>query len=370
MASQRSPNFACGQILYCLKMSNLNYLVKETPLSAYITIRKKFIRDATIENLDKIVNDSSPSDLEIEVIALRESKKDLETRIEMAKVDFEERELEKETLLAKLNKQDEEIEHFQKNERMFNEEIKVLNIEKDGLKTQISNEKSKHLDKLKEKDCQNFTLEKDLAKSKRKFKDLEIVNTELEENILMLENKLATQDQKVYDLKEELRTIADTTPIALCDKCEYISNQEKSFKDDDETEHLDENLPSTSKCGKCEYTSDDEEDLNQHIQSVHVILCNLCDFETDSNSTFNEHNLSVHTFPCKNCNLSFKSERKLSEHMCRIHILNPICGDSYMKNWIIFEGCTRIYSTSLEREIVYLHSKQCINVKWCPDMLP
>ena len=41
-----------------------------------------------------------------------------------------------------------------------------------------------------------------------------------------------------------------------------------------------------------------------------------------------------------------------------------------MKNWIIFEGCTRIFSTSLEREIVYLHSKQCINVKWCPDMLP
>ena len=103
---------------------------------------------------------------------------------------------------------------------------------------------------------------------------------------------------------------------------------------------------------------------------MHVILCNLCDFETDSNSTFNEHNLSVHTFPCKNCNLSFKSERKLSGHMCRIHILNPICGDSYMKNWIIFEGCTRIYSTSLEREIVYFHSKQCINVKWCPDMLP
>ena len=48
----------------------------------------------------------------------------------------------------------------------------------------------------KEKDCQKFTLLKDLAKSKRKFKDLEIVNTELEENILMLENKLATQDQK------------------------------------------------------------------------------------------------------------------------------------------------------------------------------
>ena len=267
------------------------------------------------------------------MIALKESKKDLETRIEMASVDFEERELEKETLLAKLNKQDEEIEDFLKNERMFNEEIKVLNIEKEGLKTTIdliSNETSTHLDKLKEKDCKNLTLEKELEKIKRKFKALEIVNTELEENILMLENKLATQDQKVYDLKEELRTIEDTTPIASCDKCESVASPEKGFKDDDKTEHLDENLPSTSNCGKCEYTSDDEEDLNLHIKSVHVILCNLCDFETDSNSTFNEHNLSVHTFPCNNCKLSFKSERKLSGHMCRIHILNPTCGDSYI----------------------------------------
>ena len=376
MPSQRSPNFACGQILYSLKMSNLNYLLKETPFSAYITIRKKFIRDTSIEKLDKLGNDSSPSDLEVEVIALRESKKDLETRIEIAKVDFEERELEKESILAKLDKQDEEIEHYLKNERMFSEEIKVLTIEKEGLKTtidEISNEKSKHLEKLKEKECQKSSLEKELGKTKRKFNDLEIVNTELEENILMFENKLATKDQKVYDLKEELRALEDATPIAfsaLCDKCEYVANPEKSFIVDDKTEHSDENLPSTSSCGKCDYTSDDEEVLNQHIQSVHVILCDLCDFETDSNAKLDEHKLSVHTFPCKNCNLNFKSERKLSEHMCRIHILNPVCGDLYMKNYIIFEECTRIFSTRLEREIVYLHSNQCINIKWCPDMLP
>ena len=41
-----------------------------------------------------------------------------------------------------------------------------------------------------------------------------------------------------------------------------------------------------------------------------------------------------------------------------------------MKNWMIFDGCTRIFSKNLQREIVYLHSEQCINEKWCPDMLP
>ena len=41
-----------------------------------------------------------------------------------------------------------------------------------------------------------------------------------------------------------------------------------------------------------------------------------------------------------------------------------------MKNWTIFDHCTRIFSTNLEKETVYLHSEHCINVKRCPDMLP
>ena len=94
MLGQKSPDFACGQILYCLKMSNLNYLVKETPYSAYITIRKKFLRD-TVENLNNHLNNPGSKDLKVEVIALRESNKDLETRLALAKADFEERKLEK-----------------------------------------------------------------------------------------------------------------------------------------------------------------------------------------------------------------------------------------------------------------------------------
>ena len=44
--SQFSAEFACGQILFSLKNSNLNYLVRETPYSAYITIRKKLVKEA------------------------------------------------------------------------------------------------------------------------------------------------------------------------------------------------------------------------------------------------------------------------------------------------------------------------------------
>ena len=45
MVGEFSAQYACGQILFSLKNSNLNYVVKETPYSAYITIRKKFIKD-------------------------------------------------------------------------------------------------------------------------------------------------------------------------------------------------------------------------------------------------------------------------------------------------------------------------------------
>ena len=44
MTSEYSADFACGQIFYCLRNSQLNYIVNETPYSAYITIRKKFIK--------------------------------------------------------------------------------------------------------------------------------------------------------------------------------------------------------------------------------------------------------------------------------------------------------------------------------------
>ena len=44
MACENSAEKACGTILFCLKMSKLNYMVKETPFSAYVTIRKKFVK--------------------------------------------------------------------------------------------------------------------------------------------------------------------------------------------------------------------------------------------------------------------------------------------------------------------------------------
>ena len=42
---KNSPEFACGQILYNIKMSQLNYFLQETPYSVHITMRKRFKKD-------------------------------------------------------------------------------------------------------------------------------------------------------------------------------------------------------------------------------------------------------------------------------------------------------------------------------------
>ena len=54
-----SAEFAGGKILFNLKHSNLHYVIKETHMSADITIRKKFIKDtedpAIMEGIQKVV---------------------------------------------------------------------------------------------------------------------------------------------------------------------------------------------------------------------------------------------------------------------------------------------------------------------------
>ena len=54
MTVENSAEKVCGQILICLKMSKLNYMVKETPFSAYVTIRKKFLNSYQIEHEDPL----------------------------------------------------------------------------------------------------------------------------------------------------------------------------------------------------------------------------------------------------------------------------------------------------------------------------
>ena len=66
MVGKVSAENAFGQILICLRMSKLNFILKETPYSGYVTIRKKFVKE--VENGENGVIDSENVDIDSETI--------------------------------------------------------------------------------------------------------------------------------------------------------------------------------------------------------------------------------------------------------------------------------------------------------------
>ena len=54
------------KVLICLRMSKLDYIVKETPYSAYLTIRKKFAKSAKVgtEDIERVGQDDNIAKLD------------------------------------------------------------------------------------------------------------------------------------------------------------------------------------------------------------------------------------------------------------------------------------------------------------------
>ena len=71
----------CEDLLSILKSSKLNYLVKETPYSAFVTIRKRFVKDSDISDVTIVPRDDVDCDLKRENHILKEKCKSLEIDI-------------------------------------------------------------------------------------------------------------------------------------------------------------------------------------------------------------------------------------------------------------------------------------------------
>ena len=102
MAPEVSAEFACGMILFGLKQSKLNYVLKETPYSAYITIRKKFTNRVIVNNEEKEKDASGAkvleSNLTKENLKLKDKLKDIETTFALLRIENEEFELKNDSL--------------------------------------------------------------------------------------------------------------------------------------------------------------------------------------------------------------------------------------------------------------------------------
>ena len=135
-----SAEFACGQILFGLKQSKLNYVLNETPYSAYITIRKKFLKISKEEknyNIEDRTDTSSEKDVIIK--SLVEKNKTLEILIASAKVEYEELCF-KIDLLEKNNRRNEDIiENYIKKDKIKTNELDCIRKVNERLKSDIAN---------------------------------------------------------------------------------------------------------------------------------------------------------------------------------------------------------------------------------------
>ena len=93
----------CDQVLQTLKYSNLNFVVQETPFSAYITIRKSFI-SGKISSCESSETSSTSS-----VKKIAEKNKVLETRVSELEEDNENYAKELHNISLKLEKAKREL---------------------------------------------------------------------------------------------------------------------------------------------------------------------------------------------------------------------------------------------------------------------
>ena len=143
-------------------------------------------------------------------------------------------------------------------------------------------------------------------------------------------------------------------------------------------------MPSTPKCGKCDYYSEDEEELNDHMNSVHLLSCDFCnfqtekktilethmktdhinectkcDYETKSEEDLNIHMNEEHTFCCNKCQHISKNKEKHTNHTCKVYIRNPTFETFYTKEWLNGNGCNAIYCSELKEDVIWLQSERC-----------
>ena len=192
MAGDSSPHNACGQILFSLKMTKLNYVVKGTPFSAYITIRKKFIQSSFVPQPDVAIEKVTAT--ENELVSLKEKNRDLETKLALITFELEETQVKNEVLEKENGKLEDDIEEVLNEKRNVIKDKDELSIENLKFKSDIAEEKkandalSKKYENFKKVEKRKYS-EKcemiDLLESNldNKCKELENVNLELEKAV-------------------------------------------------------------------------------------------------------------------------------------------------------------------------------------------
>ena len=296
----------CEQMLSILKTSKLNYLVKETPYSAFVTIRKRFLKET--KDLPSVTlvqdNNTGENDFRRENLILKQRCKSLEVEVGYLNIDIEKLELEKDTLSKENKNLRLEGDKLEFNLSIANKEIDEKN-----------NEVERLIDESDDKEIKKEFLQIQLGKTKIKVDMLEKTLKEKSDEVAILESIVENKDLEIANLKK-LDTANSTKPVD-----EFVYS-----------------------CDQCEFTSCSDNGLKIHVARKHGIKCS-------------------------DCSETFAGETKLKKHMCRQDIINPSSMQFYTKNWYIKNSCILIFNGEQEKEVAILHSDHCLKES-CADFPP
>ena len=161
-----SANSVCNQVLQIIKESKLNFLINETPYSAFVTIRKKFLKCSAEVTLETELIHEKPA---------RENG-ELDNKFE--------------ALLVENNNLKERVSKLESDNKNMNIRLEIA-------KGQLSNKNDAFEEAVKDKKAiseKNEAFVCELRQAKMKLTNLEKGNKEKDDNLIMLEMTLKNRD--------------------------------------------------------------------------------------------------------------------------------------------------------------------------------
>ena len=206
----------CEKLLNNVKASNLNYLLNETPYSAFITIRKRFTKDYhDLPNVTLAQNDGkSVEEYQKENNLLKVKCKSIETEMDSFKKQNSEL---KKNLSAYMD------ENISLNQKLF-----ILKGELAIQEESFSKEQENSHKMLKEKQ----SLQDQLKESKKKLENVNDLMREKDDTIEMLNINIENKKSELTTLKKEIIELGvDSCSSSFkCEQCDFTTESEKGLK--------------------------------------------------------------------------------------------------------------------------------------------
>ena len=157
MAGKITAENTFGNVLICLRLSKLNYVVKETPYSAYVTIKKKFIKSYDGEHLEKdFVEKAEQVDVASDaLIEIKQKVNYLEKESSMLRYENEEREVKYKVLKSVKIALEDQIEELLAKGRGLVNENETLIEDNNKIKKNAND-----LNKIMQQNCPEFSNKK------------------------------------------------------------------------------------------------------------------------------------------------------------------------------------------------------------------